>query len=320
MIQASIPPSFSRDELSVVCCLGKGAFGNVLQVDGPDVKDRTDDSDGEDSDQVSGSGRRRSYALKQLHTEGPGEKSFVVFANEVKVLCSLPAHENIIQIHGLSINYWENPGKGFLLLELMAETLEESLQRCCYSRSSGKQFQRRFPWLAGKSTKVLEQHDRVRGMAVGVAKGLCFLHAHNIIYRDLKPANVGVSFDGTLCLMDFGLAKHVTRERCSHRRLTGSTGTMRYMAPEVALNENYNFSADVYSFAILLWEICTLKKPFANVTDISGFIESISRAGSRPPARSILSPIAKNLVKACWNQYPERRPSMASVVKELETI
>ena len=70
-------------------------------------------------------------------------------------------------------------------------------------------------------------------------------------------------------LRSFGLAVEFDSDRKKNGafKLTGDTGTIRYMAPEVALNQSYSETADVYSFGILLWQICKLELPYDGMTD-----------------------------------------------------
>lgn len=80
-------------------------------------------------------------------------------------------------------------------------------------------------------------------------------------------------------LFDFGLCKEIPsdpRKRCSGNlyKMTGRTGSRHYMAPEVALSQPYNQSADTFSFGILLWEILSLKPPFETF-DGHDYIEKV---------------------------------------------
>mmetsp|Transcript_10610 Transcript_10610/g.15796 ORF Transcript_10610/g.15796 Transcript_10610/m.15796 type:complete len:90 (+) Transcript_10610:270-539(+) len=77
---------------------------------------------------------------------------------------------------------------------------------------------------------------------------------YHAIHRDLKPDNI-VFLDNTVKLMDFGLACLVPQSTSSstYYKMTGDTGTLRYMAPEVATHNPYNEKVDVYSFSLIVW-------------------------------------------------------------------
>jgi len=119
-------------------------------------------------------------------------------------------------------------------------------------------------------------HERIEETAMGIAKGMVYLHSRNIILRDLKPANIGYDenvyenvYDSNnvekglqqnkLRLFDFGMAQKL--EECDPSEICGS---LRYMAPEVMAGKGYSLGVDVYSFGVILFEICSLQVPFAD--------------------------------------------------------
>jgi serine/threonine protein kinase len=96
-----------------------------------------------------------------------------------------------------------------------------------------------------------------------------------ILHRDLKPNNIGFLPDGRLALFDFGLAKlwRISADDLDGnetRPFTGNTGSLRYMAPEVALSKPYSHKAEVFAFATLMWEMAAHERPFADC-DVNGF-------------------------------------------------
>jgi serine/threonine protein kinase len=107
-------------------------------------------------------------------------------------------------------------------------------------------------------------YAEILNRARDIAEALDYLHMRvhpdaTIIHRDLKPDNVGFTSTGDLKLIDLGLSTCVKRRTNSHiaYEMTGNTGSLRYMAPEVALRKPYTEKVDVYSFGILLWQMAT---------------------------------------------------------------
>jgi serine/threonine-protein kinase TNNI3K len=126
-----------------------------------------------------------------------------------------------------------------------------------------------------------------------------------------------------MCLFDFGLAKELKRrdlvECPDGYNATGLTGSRRYMAPEVCENLPYGFSADVYSFGILLWEIMYLKTPFWGY-NAAKHHQLVVVAKQRPHLSRAWSPSLKKLMSQCWSHSPLDRGDMTYVYESLQTL
>lgn len=105
--------------------------------------------------------------------------------------------------------------------------------------------------------------------------------------------------------------------------MTGHTGSRRYMAPEVAKNCTYDKSVDVYSFGVLLWELCSLEKPFAGYCSKKHMIHVII-GGERPKmdhAHTNFWPTAlQSMIRDCWSWRPEDRPSFDAIQTTLKEV
>jgi len=125
-----------------------------------------------------------------------------------------------------------------------------------------------------------------------LADALAYLHAHRIVFRDLKPQNVGflAAEDGgdRLQLFDFGLCRELPPQDEAHHPLEGTyemsgVGTRRYMAPEIITTGCYNDKADTYSWSLLVWEMLRLVKPYAFLSEMDHTAQVCGEKGRRPP-------------------------------------
>lgn len=159
-----------------------------------------------------------------------------------------------------------------------------------------------------------------------IALAMQYLHAEfhsgaTIVHRDLKPDNLGFAFDGKLKLFDLGLATCV-KSRASMDdtyAMTGQTGSLRYMAPEVALNQPYTEKVDVYSFGILLWQIARDKVPFQGFDKYSFYRDVVSE-GERPKLSRSWPERFNVLIRSTWDADPAMRPSFAKIIEELDAL
>jgi serine/threonine protein kinase len=143
-----------------------------------------------------------------------------------------------------------------------------------------------------------------------------------IIHRDLKPDNIGFTSNGVLKLMDFGLCIAIPKSGDSNEAytMTGCTGSLRYMAKEVAISEKYNEKVDVYSFGLILYEMATGVTPFKSFSK-TDFMEKVIDNNERPPVdldeygRQIrLSGKTISMIQKCWHSEFNMRPSAGDVL------
>ena len=138
-----------------------------------------------------------------------------------------------------------------------------------------------------------------------------------IIYRDLKPDNIGFDVRGTVKLLDFGICREV--KDADEFEMTGLTGSRRYMAPEVVLCQDYDLKADVYSFGILFWEVAALAQPFKTYS-AARHLRNVVVKGKRPATCSAawLSPKMKMLMYSCWRKESSTRPTFRQITARLQ--
>ncbi|KAJ7374456.1 hypothetical protein OS493_007562 [Desmophyllum pertusum] len=161
-------------------------------------------------------------------------------------------------------------------------------------------------------------------IAYQVADALRFLHDLGVIYRDLKPENVLVwsleeHADLHVKIIDFGTANFATSTG-----LISCAGSISNHAPEMlecANKEEYTSQVDVYSYAILLYQIITRSVPFEEY-DSGPKINAAVIAGERPqwqhvPVSTFGLPTLTELMLRCWSAKPTKRPTTAEIAQQV---
>ncbi|MBI4954271.1 MAG: serine/threonine protein kinase, partial [Myxococcales bacterium] len=166
--------------------------------------------------------------------------------------------------------------------------------------------------------------EATTAIAVELLRALEAAHAHGIVHRDVKPANVFVPRPGTagrVRILDFGIAKAIGAEASQHARLTatGQTlGTPAYMSPEQAFGREVGPASDLYALGLVLAEVLGGVRV---VTGASALDQLLQHAAPDPHrltevvARSPLGPI---LARAIEKSYAARYPSAAEMRRDLE--
>ena len=185
---------------------------------------------------------KRTVALKFLPPDlTRDEESKTRFVHEAQAASALQ-HNNICNIHDIEET---TDGQMFIVMD-------------CYEGET----------LKSRIAKGQSRPERSRGMrieeasdlAIQIAQGLAEAHAHGIVHRDVKPANILITKSGVAKIVDFGLAK---LSGASKLTKTGSTlGTVAYMSPEQLQGSDVDTRADIFSLGVVLYEMLTGKTPF----------------------------------------------------------
>src|SRR5579871_3110571 len=164
-------------------------------------------------------------------------------------------------------------------------------------------------YIEGESPKGPMPLDRALAIAGQIAAALDAAHEKGIVHRDLKPGNIKIRPDGTVKVLDFGLAKaagdqQVTSDSPTVLSASGMIlGTAGYMAPEQARGESVDKRADIWAFGVVLYEMLTGSRLFEGAT-VSDCIADVLRKEpdlARVPAR------VRRLLGLCLAKDPQKR-------------
>jgi len=329
--------NLNRKEIDVGHVIGKGGFSRVCNIMGfPPMKESESnlssftlsELSGDTSVSISSSSRSMSqtnprlYALKEVRRSlSPAMKLIgqIDLAREATFLKAL-VHPNIVSLHSNG----EVPGSQdyFLVLEKFEYDLSDCIERWSRGKLMNTRKDRSFQRLTSEMSrsqakKQYKAHRAVERyqVLVDVASALQFLHESNIIHRDIKSENIGITHDGVAKIFDFGLAKELKEKY----RVAGTedfklsnAGTRRYLAPEVFAGKPYNLRADVFSFATLMWEVLMLKAPYSSMKP-EEHEKFVYTKGKRLAMKRSWPKNIKNVIKMGWNVDPKQRPNIAPI-------
>jgi ABC-type oligopeptide transport system substrate-binding subunit/tetratricopeptide (TPR) repeat protein len=163
-----------------------------------------------------------------------------------------------------------------------------------------------------------EALEDILTIARQVCAALEHAHAHGIVHRDLKPENVIITPDGTAKLTDFGLARPVACRITSEGAIVG---TVFYLAPELALGQDFDGRADLYALGVMLYELTTGCLPFTADDPMAVISQHLYAPVVPPRARNAETPPAlDDLIARLLSKAPDDRPaSAADVLHILDT-
>ncbi|GAY54284.1 hypothetical protein CUMW_155520 [Citrus unshiu] len=142
-----------------------------------------------------------------------------------------------------------------------------------------------------------------------ICRGLMCIHRMKIVHRDLKSANCLVNKHWTVKICDFGLSRIITD---SPMRDSSSAGTPEWMAPELIRNEPFTEKCDIFSLGVIMWELCTLNRPWEGVLP-ERVVYAVANEGSRLEIPE--GPLGR-LIADCWAE-PQERPSCEEILSRL---
>ena len=234
----------------------------------------------------------RIVAVKILKTEFAGSEEFLRrFRNESKAIALL-SHPNIVKIYDVGFT----DKVQFIVMEYV-----DGITLTDYIEQQG----------------VLKWRDAVH-FTIQILKALQHAHDRGIVHRDIKSSNIMLLSDGTIKVMDFGIARF---NRENNKTMSEKTiGSVHYISPEQARGDITDERSDIYSVGVALYEMLTGKKPFDGDTPVSIALMHMQSTPKKPS--EINSTIAEGLeqivMRAMQKDPAQRYQTAGEMIKDLE--
>jgi len=226
----------------------------------------------------------RDVAVKVLTSSGLGTEGRDRLLNEAQAIAKL-SHPNIVSVFDAG----EEDSTPYIVMEVI----------------EGASLHDRPP----------EDMEGIARVAAQVCAALEHAHTHGVVHRDLKPENVLIAEDGTAKLMDFGIARSVASRMTTEGEIVG---TVFYLAPEIALGQDFDGRADLYSLGVMLYELTTGELPFAQGDPLAVISQHIHASVVPPRAKNEeVPPRLDNLILQLMEKSPEDRPASAGETQKI---
>jgi serine/threonine-protein kinase len=189
----------------------------------------------------------REVAVKVLRSDLARDPSFQVrFRREAQAAASLN-HPAIVAVYDTGEDRTTTGATPYIVMEYVeGETLRDVIRREGHLRS-----------------------ERAMSLAADICGALDFSHRNGIVHRDVKPGNVMITPQGTVKVMDFGIARAVSDSAATMTSTAAVIGTAQYLSPEQARGESVDARSDVYSMGCLLYELVTGAPPFSGDSPVA---------------------------------------------------
>ncbi len=233
----------------------------------------------------------RMVAIKILKDEFAGDEEFRRRFHAEGEAVAMLSHPNIVQVYDVSTSDSAN----FIVMELI-------------DGISLKQYMEKRGVLNWKETLHF---------AIQIAKGLEHAHSRGIVHRDIKPHNVMVLKNGSVKVMDFGIARVMNKSNTLTKEALGS---VHYISPEQAKGSTTDNRSDLYSLGVVMYEMMTGRPPYDGESAVSVAIQHINGGAPRP---STLNPnipkgMEQIIVKAMALDVRDRYSSATEMLQDME--
>ncbi len=232
----------------------------------------------------------RPVAIKMMKHDMAMDEDFLEkFRNEARLIANLD-HKNIVKVYDIEEQYRTI----FIVMELLTG---DSLEDVLYTRPK------------------LSYYQVVEGL-IQICSGLKYAHDHKIVHQDIKPANIFITDDGVIKILDFGLACPRSSEN------TDFPGTPYYMSPEQIEMEPVDERSDIYSLGIMTYEIVVGRRPYPEdnllkLTDLH-VEEDIPDPWAKVP--DIPKALRDFILKACARDMASRFQNMDEILEYLAPL
>ena len=233
-----------------------------------------------------------AVAVKRLVLpEDESERAALIdeFARECETMRKLPPHRNVLSLRA---RLAEPPA-------LVAEY--------CAGGSLDEYVKRRRP-----------SYRKLLVMARDVADGLQHLHKHSIIHRDLAARNLLMTEKRVIKVSDFGLARDTKKDGYT---TMAQEGPIKWMPHEAIESGQYSRASDVHSYGIVLWELVSAQKPFAELSNAAAAVAIVGRKlhPERPDDERCTDELWA-LAESCWRWERDERPTTAAILEQLAVL
>lgn len=235
----------------------------------------------------------RVVAVKILKSEFSENDEFVRrFRNESKAIAVL-SHPNIVRIFDVG---YENDMQYIVMEYIDGITLKE------YIEQQG----------------LLKWRDCVH-FTIQILRALQLAHDRGIVHRDIKPQNVMLMSDGSIKVMDFGIAMF---SRQDHTLSEKTMGSVHYVSPEQASGTRTDEKSDIYSVGVMMYEMLTGRKPFDGDTPVSVALKHMNEEPPKPTAyvSSLYEGLEEIILHAMEKESSKRYQSASEMIRDIEAF
>jgi serine/threonine protein kinase len=232
----------------------------------------------------------RVLALKILHQGAVEDDSEERFLREFEMLSKI-SHPAILRVYG-----W---GRYQNQLYFVSEFIS--------GRDLKSEIKRRGPWPAEEAARL----------TATIADALAVAHSTGVVHRDIKPHNIMMANDGSVRLLDFGVARKTGGGMETLTKTGMIVGTPEYMSPEQFGTHRVDERSDVYSLGVVLFELLTGKVPFGGETPVAIALKVIQQPAEAPQSvRKDIPEWIDRIVIKCMDKEPKNRFTSASQLAE----